>query len=52
MGSVQGESAQIYSQNSKRSNPLTSRREKVPELFVINDPDYEKRHSKELKIRK
>ena len=52
MSSVHGESVQINSQNSRRTNPLTSRREKVPELFVINDPEFEKRHSKELKIRK
>lgn len=46
MSSVHGESVQINSQNSRRTNPLTSRREKVPELFVVNDPEFEKRHSK------
>lgn len=51
MGSVQGESVPINSQNSRRVNPLTSRKEKVPELLVLNEFE-DKKYSKELKIRK
>lgn len=51
MGSVQGESVPINSQNSRRVNPLTSRKEKVPELLILNEFE-DKKYSKELKIRK